>query len=39
MNRSKFTDTQVLDAQKRDDAGLAVPEVCRLLVINTATFY
>ena len=39
MRRSKFTDSQVMDALKRVDAGLAVPEVCRELGISTATFY
>jgi putative transposase len=39
MKRSKFTDTQIMNALKRVDAGLAVPEVCRELGINTATFY
>ena len=39
MKRSKFTDTQIMDALKRVDAGLAVPEVCRELGIGTATFY
>jgi putative transposase len=39
MKRSKFSDTQIMDALKRVDAGLAVPEVCRELVISTATFY
>ena len=39
MKRSKFTDSQIMDAQKRVDAGLAVPEVCRELGISTATFY
>jgi putative transposase len=28
-----------MDALKRVDAGLAVPEVCRELGISTATFY
>ena len=28
-----------MDALKRVDAGLAVPEVCRELVISMATFY
>jgi putative transposase len=27
MKRSKFTDSQIMDALKRVDAGLAVPEV------------
>ena len=39
MKRSKFTDSQIMDALKRVDAGLAVPEVCRELGISTATFY
>ena len=39
MKRSKFTDTQIMDALKRVDAGLAVPEVCRELGISTANFY
>ena len=29
----------MMDALKRVDAGLAVPEVCRELGISTATFY
>ena len=39
MKRSKFTDSQLMDALKRVDAGLAVPEVCRELGISSATFY
>ena len=39
MKRSKFTDSQIMDALKRVDADLAVPEVCRELGISTATFY
>ena len=39
MKRSKFTDSKIMDALKRVDAGLAVPEVCRELGISTATFY
>jgi putative transposase len=39
MKRSKFTDTQIMDALKRVDAGLAIPEVCRELGISSATFY
>ena len=39
MKRSKFTDSQIMDALKRVDAGLGVPEVCRELVISSATFY
>jgi len=39
MKRSKFTDSQIIEALKRVDAGLAVPEICRELGISTATFY
>ena len=39
MKRSKFTDSQIMEALKRVDAGLAVPEICRELDISTATFY
>ena len=39
MKRSKFTNSQIMDALKRVDAGLAVPEVCRELGISSATFY
>lgn len=39
MRKSKFTDSQVMDALKRVDAGLAVPELCRELGISSATFY
>ena len=39
MKRSKFTDSQIMDALKRGDAGLAVPEVCRELGISSTTFY
>jgi putative transposase len=38
MNRSKFTDSQVMDALKRVDADLAVPDVCREHGISSATF-
>lgn len=39
MKRSKFTDSQIMEALKRVDAGLAVPDICRELAISTATFY
>jgi putative transposase len=38
MKRSKFTDSKIIDALKRVDAGLVVPDVCRELGISTATF-
>jgi putative transposase len=39
MKTSKFTDSQIMDALKRVEAGLAVPEICRELGISSATFY
>ena len=39
MKKSRFTDTQIMEALKRAEAGLAVPEVCRVLGISSATFY
>ena len=39
MEKSRFTDSQILDAIKRAEAGLAVPDLCRELGISTATFY
>ena len=39
MRKSKFTDSQIVDAVKRVEAGLSVPDICRELGISTATFY
>ncbi|MGE1001458.1 IS3 family transposase [Ralstonia pseudosolanacearum] len=39
MKKSRFTDSQIMDALKRVESGLAVPELCRELGISTATFY
>lgn len=39
MKRSRFTDSQIMDALKRAEAGLAVPDLCRELGISSATFY
>lgn len=39
MKKSKFTDSQIIDALKRVEAGLAVPDLCREMGISTATFY
>jgi putative transposase len=39
MKQSRFTDSQIMEALKRVEAGLAVPDVCRELGISTATFY
>ena len=39
MKKSRFTDSQIIDALKRAEAGLTVPELCRELGISSATFY
>ncbi len=35
----KFTDSQIMDAVKRVEAGFGVPDICREMGISTATFY
>jgi putative transposase len=39
MKKSRFSDSQIMDALKRVEAGLSVPDVCRELSISVATFY
>ena len=39
MKKSRFTDSQILDALKRVEAGFAVPDICWELGVSTATFY
>ena len=39
MKKSRFTDSQIMAALKRVEAGLSVPEICRELGISSATFY
>ena len=39
MKKSKFSDSQIIDALKRVEGGLSVPELCRELWISSATFY
>ena len=39
MKKSRFTDSQIIDALKRAQAGLTLPELCRELGISSATFY
>lgn len=39
MKKSKFSDSQIMQALKRVEAGLCVPELCREIGISTATFY
>jgi putative transposase len=38
MKKSKFTDSQIMEAIERAEAGLAVPEICRELGISRAIF-
>ena len=39
MKKSRFSDSQIMEALKRVEAGLSVPDVCRELGISVATFY
>ncbi|WXK23694.1 transposase [Mycetohabitans endofungorum] len=39
MKKSRFTDSQIIEALKRVESGLTVPDLCRELGISTATFY
>ncbi len=39
MKKSRFTGNQIMDALKRVESGLSVPDLCRELGISTATFY
>ncbi len=39
MKKSKFSDSQIMEALKRVESGLGVPDLCRELCISTATFY
>lgn len=39
MKKSRFSDSQIIEAIKRVEAGLSVPALCRELGISSATFY
>nr|WP_198039363.1 hypothetical protein [Paraburkholderia sp. SOS3] len=39
MKKSKFTDSQIMDALKRAEAGVAVPEICRELIDTIALLH
>lgn len=39
MKKSRFTESQIVDALKRVESGLGVPDLCRELGISSATFY
>ena len=38
MKKSRFSDSQIMEALRRVEAGLAVPELCRELGVSTAPF-
>ena len=39
MKRSKFSDSQIIDAVKRVESGIGVPDICRELDVSSATFH
>ena len=39
MKKSRVTDSQIMDALKRVEAGLSVPDLCRELGVSAPTFY
>jgi len=39
MKKSRFTDSQIMAALKRVEAGFSVPDLCREMAISSATFY
>ena len=39
MNKSKFTESQIVFAIKQSETGTPVSEVCRKMGISSATFY
>jgi putative transposase len=39
MKRSRFTDSQIMEALKRAEAGVAVQDLARELGVSTAMFY
>ncbi len=38
MKKSRFTDSQIMDALKRAEAGIKVPDLCRELGTRAAIF-
>ena len=39
MKKSRFTESQIVEALKRAEAGVTVQELCRELGVSSATFY
>ncbi len=38
MKKSRFTDSQIVEALKRVEAGVTAPDLCRELWVSSATF-
>jgi putative transposase len=38
MKRSKFSDSQIIDAVKRVESDIGVPDICCELGVSSATF-
>ena len=39
MKKGRFTESQIVSALKKQEAGLAVKDICREIGISDATFY
>ena len=39
MRTFKFSDSQIIDAVKRVESGIGVPDICRELGVSSATCY
>jgi putative transposase len=39
MKKSRFTDSQIMEAFKRAEAGIRVPDLCREFGVSSALFY
>ncbi|MGK0170325.1 MAG: putative transposase, partial [Gammaproteobacteria bacterium] len=39
MRKSRFTESQIVDALKRAETGVPVKDLCRELEVSAATFY
>jgi len=37
LKKPRFSDSQIMDALKRVDSGISVPDMCRELGISTTT--